>query len=144
MPNRSSSCRNSLSDPKLFYTIISRYLHWCKTLESIQEDFNTYEFYKMVADDRIVGALKIRMTENNVLWIGRLIVHPEFQNRGLGKALMRYMEQKSDSATGFELYTGSKSTRNIRFYESLGFSISGKCTEPGHSDIVMVKMIKTN
>jgi ribosomal protein S18 acetylase RimI-like enzyme len=114
-----------------------------QTLESIQQDFHTYDFYKLVIDDQIVGAMKIRLLANNMLWIGRLIVHPDFQNRGLGKALMQYIEQKFDFVSGFELFTAQQSARNIRFYKNLGYSITDTFTEPGHADIELVKMIKT-
>jgi ribosomal protein S18 acetylase RimI-like enzyme len=115
-----------------------------QTAESIREDFNTYEFYKLMVNNRITGALKIRLIENEMLWIGRLIVHPEFQKRGYGKALMHYIEEKYNNVAGYELFTARKSERNIRFYEGLGYQIVGEYTEPGHSDIILVKMMKKN
>jgi ribosomal protein S18 acetylase RimI-like enzyme len=113
-----------------------------QTIESIREDFNTYEFYKLMVNNRITGSLKIRLIENDILWIGRLIVHPDFQNRGYGKALMQYIEKKYDNVAGYELFTGQKSERNIRFYQGLGYQIVGQFEEPGHSDIILVKMLK--
>ena len=86
----------------------------------------------------------MRMIENNRLWIGRVLVHPEFQSRGFGKALMKFIENEYDHVAGYELFTAQKSLRNIRFYESLGYTVSGTYNEPGHSDIKLVKMQKLN
>jgi GNAT superfamily N-acetyltransferase len=115
-----------------------------QTIESITEDFNTYEFFKITISNSVLGALKVKVLANNVLWIGRLIVHPDYQKQGLGRALMKYIEKKYDHVAGYELFTAQKSKRNIRFYQSLHYTIVDQFTEPGHSDIVLVKMAKSN
>jgi GNAT superfamily N-acetyltransferase len=115
-----------------------------QTIESIIEDFDTYEFYKITIRSRILGAIKVRLLENNILWIGRLIIHPDYQKQGLGRSLMKFIERKYNTVAGFELFTGLKSKRNIRFYQSLGYSVIEQFTEPGHSDILLVKMVKSN
>jgi ribosomal protein S18 acetylase RimI-like enzyme len=115
-----------------------------QSLESIKEDFAVYRFFKLLIENQIVGSLKVRLIDNNILWIGRLIIHPEFQNRGLGKALMQFIEQEYQQVAGFELFTGEKSIRNIHFYKGQGYSITGTYNEPENSDIVIVKMIKMN
>ncbi len=94
-----------------------------QTLESITEDFGIYEFYKITVRNAILGAVKVRVLDNNMLWIGRLIVDPEYQKQGLGRALMNYIEGKYNTVDGYELFTASKSIRNIRFYRDLGYAI---------------------
>ncbi len=113
-----------------------------QTIESITEDFETYDFYKITVKNKILGALKVRVLDNNVLWIGRLIVHPDYQKQGLGRTLMKFIERKYKTVKGFELFTAQKSKRNIRFYQSLGYSVVDQFTEPGHADIMLVKMTK--
>jgi N-acetylglutamate synthase-like GNAT family acetyltransferase len=115
-----------------------------QTLDSIQQDFSTHAFYKLIIDGKIIGALKVHLIQDNTLWIGRLVVHPQYQNRGLGKAFMQYIEGEYNDVSGFELFTAEKSLRNIRFYEGLGYTIHDTFTEPGHSDIILVKMVKRN
>jgi ribosomal protein S18 acetylase RimI-like enzyme len=113
-----------------------------QTLDSIIEDFSKYEFYKSVLNNRIIGAVKVRLLKNNQLWIGRLVVHPVHQGKGIGRNLMLFIETKYAGAAGFELFTAQKSVRNIKFYEGLGYRIKNTYSEPGHDDIVLVKMIK--
>jgi N-acetylglutamate synthase-like GNAT family acetyltransferase len=113
-----------------------------QTIESIIEDFGTYDFFKITIKNKILGALKVKVLEGNILWIGRLIVHPDYQKQGLGRTLMKFIERKYNTVKGFELFTAQKSKRNIRFYQSLGYAIVDQFTEPGHADILLVKMTK--
>jgi ribosomal protein S18 acetylase RimI-like enzyme len=113
-----------------------------QTLESIQEDFSTYMFYKGVIEEKIVASVKVRILEDNQLWVGRLIVHPDYQNRGLGKNLMLHIEKLFSEVDSYLLFTAQKSRRNIYFYGKLGYTIESKFTESGHDDILLVKMVK--
>jgi len=115
-----------------------------QTIESIEDDFSTYHFYIAVLENKIIGSVKVRLIENIHLWIGRLVVHPDYQGRGIGKKIMVYVENKYRNVEVFLLYTAEKSIRNVTFYKSLGYEISGKYTEPGHSDIILVKLTKIN
>lgn len=63
------------------------------------------------------------MRRTGLVFIGWLIVHPDHQNQGTGKQLM-YGIERCFAATGrFELFTGSKSKKNIRFCQNLGYRI---------------------
>ncbi len=53
--------------------------------------------------------------------IGRLFVHPDFQNRGIGSQLVRTIEKSFPHADRFELFTGDKSEKNISLYTKLGY-----------------------
>ncbi len=97
-----------------------------QTLDEIRGQFVDHIFLKAVSEGRIIGT--VRAYENNgTCYIGRLAVHPDMQNRGVGAALMREIEVyfKTDR---FELFTGTRSTRNIHLYQKLGYSVfkSGK------------------
>jgi GNAT superfamily N-acetyltransferase len=115
-----------------------------QTIESITEDFKTFDFYKITIRRSILGSLKVKVLDNNVLWIGRLIMHPDYQKQGLGRALMKYVEKKYRGVDGFELFTALKSKKNIRFYQCLHYEVVGQLTEPGHSNIELVKMSKSS
>ncbi len=91
-----------------------------QTLEEIQQDHATYVFLKAVIKDKIIGSVKGSMLEGTC-HIGRLIVHPEHQNKGIGKHLMHEIENFFEEAQQFELFTGYKSEKNIHIYESLGY-----------------------
>ena len=91
-----------------------------QTLEQIQTDFENQLFLKASIEGRIVGSVRGRL-DNETCHIGRLIVHPEFQNRGIGGRLMKEIEDRFSQAARFELFTGHLSERNLRFYGKLGY-----------------------
>lgn len=94
-----------------------------QTLEEIKSEFGEYFFLKVVKDDRIIGSVRARMITPDTLYIGRLIVHPDSQNQGIGSKLMGKIENKFPEAERLELITGHKSLKNIKFYERRGFEI---------------------
>ncbi|PKL73916.1 MAG: GNAT family N-acetyltransferase [Methanobacteriales archaeon HGW-Methanobacteriales-2] len=94
-----------------------------QTLEEIKSEFGAYSFLKAVEDGRIIGSVRARMMTPETLYIGRLIVHPDFQNQGIGGKLMERIENKFPEAERSELITGHLSLKNIKFYEKRGFEI---------------------
>ena len=62
-----------------------------QSIEFVAEDFSSYHFYIALISGTIVGSVKIRLIEDNVLHIGRLVVHPAHQGRGIGKKLLGYL-----------------------------------------------------
>ena len=91
-----------------------------QTLESICEDFEKQVFLKACVDGRIVGSVRGYMDEGTCV-IGRLVVHPEFQNLGIGRRLMNGIESFFGEAERYELFTGHRSERNLSFYGKLGY-----------------------
>jgi ribosomal protein S18 acetylase RimI-like enzyme len=89
-------------------------------LASMQEDFAQQRILKAVCDGRIVGSVRAREREGTC-HIGRVIVHPDLQNRGLGTRLMGEIEARFPAVSRFELFTGQKSERNLHLYQKLGF-----------------------
>lgn len=77
-------------------------------------------FLKAVVDDAVVGSVRAA-TDGVTCGIGRLMVHPAFRRHGTGTRLMVEIERLFPAAGRFELFTGSRSTANIRFYEKLGY-----------------------
>jgi ribosomal protein S18 acetylase RimI-like enzyme len=93
-----------------------------QTLEEIQCDFETQLVLKASVERRIVGSVRGHVERGTCL-IGRLIVHPEFQNQGIGSRLMEEIEERFGDVERFELFTGHKSERNLRFYEKRGYEV---------------------
>ncbi|MEL6720027.1 MAG: GNAT family N-acetyltransferase, partial [Bacteroidota bacterium] len=54
-------------------------------------------------------------------YIGRLIVHPTFQNLGIGYSLVNAIEQHFKHCKKYELFTGHKSEKNLYLYNKLGY-----------------------
>jgi tRNA (guanine37-N1)-methyltransferase len=83
---------------------------------------------------RLVGAVRARLRsrpDGDVWDIGRLMVAPDLQGRGVGRDLLARIEALApESAVGFELFTGVGSARNQRMYKKAGYRLRGE-VEPG-------------
>jgi ribosomal protein S18 acetylase RimI-like enzyme len=90
-----------------------------QNLEDIEKAFESNIFLKIVENENIIGSVKATK-KNGICYIGKLMVHPNHQNKGIGKKLMQEIESLFPN-TDFELFTGSKSYKNISFYEKLGY-----------------------
>ena len=93
-----------------------------QTLESIEKDFESQRFLKALMNGRIIGSVRAYSKEGTC-YIGRLIVHPDFQNRGLGTKLMNEIERIFRTCKRFELFTGVRSEKNLCLYQKLGYKI---------------------
>ena len=60
-----------------------------QTLVETCEDFENYTILKAISDGLIIGSVRGQLTEDNSCYIGRLMVHPDFQKRGIGSRLMQ-------------------------------------------------------
>jgi ribosomal protein S18 acetylase RimI-like enzyme len=90
-----------------------------ESLDELKDKFNTHVFLKATTDGKIIGSVRI-LQKDNTCHIGRLMVHPDFQNRGIATKLLMEIEDMFP-CSGFELFTGEKSVKNIRLYEKLGY-----------------------
>lgn len=90
---------------------------------------------------RLVGAVRARLHEGqggDVWDIGRLMVAPDLQGRGLGRRLLERIERLAPAtATAFELFTGAGSLRNQKMYRKAGYRLRGE-VEPG--TVVLTKL----
>ena len=59
--------------------------------------------------------------------IGRLCVHPDFQNNGIGKITMEYIESKLSKAgiESIRLDAFNKNSYALKLYKNLGYKIVG-------------------
>lgn len=99
-----------------------------QTLAEIQADFERQLFLKAVATNsqepipKIISSVSAYIKEGTC-YIGRLIVDPNWQNKGIGSQLMKEIEQSFEQASRFELFTGYKSERNLYLYQKLGYRV---------------------
>ncbi|MGZ4460836.1 MAG: GNAT family N-acetyltransferase [Nocardioidaceae bacterium] len=84
----------------------------------------------LLSAGRLVGAVRGRL--HDATWdVGRLMVAPDLQGRGLGRLLLERIEAAAPpEATGFELLTGAGSARNQRIYKKAGYRSRGQ-VRPG-------------
>jgi GNAT superfamily N-acetyltransferase len=112
-----------------------------QTIEELVADFGRKTFLKVVEGGRIVGSVNGFMKGGRCL-IGRLMVHPDIQGRGIGTLLMKAIEAGFPDVRSWELFTGELSVKNIRLYERLGYRVVRKEPFPGNRYAV-VFMAKT-
>ena len=74
---------------------------------------------------RLVAAARGRRAGDQ--WdIGRLMVAPDLQGRGLGRVLLRAVEDAApQDVTGYVLFTGAGSAANIATYKKAGYRLRG-------------------
>ena len=96
-----------------------------QTLEETEHEFQTQTVLKVILDGRIIGSVRAYLREGTC-YIGKLIVHPDFQNQGIGAKLLRAIEEHFAQARRYELFTGEKSQRNLYFYQKWGYRIFRK------------------
>lgn len=94
-----------------------------ETQAQAEEEFDKMTFFKYVVDGRIVGAVRARLMESGECYIGRLVVLPAYQRRGIGAALMHAAHGAYPKCTAFTLFTARDDVDNIAFYTKLGYTI---------------------
>lgn len=109
------------------------------TTDEIKGEFDTHVFLRAVSNQSIVGSVRARMI-GATCHLGRLIVHPEWQNRGLGTRLMTEIEIMHRDTARFELFTGSQSAGNLHLYHKLGYKEFKR--EPLNSQVELVYLEK--
>jgi ribosomal protein S18 acetylase RimI-like enzyme len=91
-----------------------------QTRDEIEADFQSHVFLVALEGGAIVGSVRAR-ADNETCLVGRLMVHPDLQDRGIGTRLMNEIEGCFPEVKRFELFTGHSSRRNIHLYRKLGY-----------------------
>jgi ribosomal protein S18 acetylase RimI-like enzyme len=92
-----------------------------QTLDSLTAEFKNCTILKASIADIIVGSVRA-YAERGTCHISRLVVLPDYQNKGIGKALMSEIEnQFKNIVNRYELFTGSRDQRNQHLYNQLGY-----------------------
>ncbi len=93
-----------------------------QTFEELQMEFQSGIFLKAVSEeDKIIGSVRGYINDNT-LHIGKLIVHPAYQGKGIGTKLLAEIEQFYPKAR-YELFTSDKSIKNLDLYKKNGYTI---------------------
>jgi ribosomal protein S18 acetylase RimI-like enzyme len=91
-----------------------------QTLRELLEQYDDHTILVARLEEEVVGSVRARL-EGGTCYVGRLVVHPRLQRRGLGTRLMREIEASSPEAERYELFTGHLSEGNLRLYRRLGY-----------------------
>ncbi|MDR2594504.1 MAG: GNAT family N-acetyltransferase [Fibromonadaceae bacterium] len=92
-----------------------------QTLEELENEFKKHTILKLVDKENnvIIGSIRAR-EENGRVYVGRLFVHPKHQKKGFGTNLLKAIEELYQGKT-FELFTSSKSEKNLKLYIKNGY-----------------------
>ncbi len=93
-----------------------------QTIDDLKKEFKDKTFYKVEENGKIIASVRC-FINNQTLYIEKLIVDPDFQNKGIGTTIMNEIEDRYSSAAikRYELSTGHKSDRNLHLYKKLGY-----------------------
>ncbi len=112
-----------------------------QTLEEIQTECEGKIILKAEIESMIVGSVRANL-EKGDCWVTKLMVHPDYQKLGIGKALLLEIEKYYPKVNIFKLGTGAKSKNNIRLYEKIGYRIVNYDTfHDGVEAVFMEKII---
>lgn len=96
---------------------------------------------KAVLGGRMAGAVRAQFSDHTCL-VGRLVVAPDLQGRGIGGRLMRELEERvTGRADACVLFTGHLSEGNLRLYRRLGYAETHRERVAAH--LTLVHMRKT-
>ena len=112
-------------------------------LATVVAELDRWQTYVVRSGGRLVGSVRGRMDDGpdgERVWdIGRLMVAPDLQGRGLGRVLLEHIQAVAPvEATSYWLFTGATATRNQRLYKKAGFRLRPDIDPPPLA-VVMTK-----
>ncbi|TPW75763.1 GNAT family N-acetyltransferase [Schumannella soli] len=90
-----------------------------QTFDELEDELGRASGLGIRASGRLIGAVRWHV-DGGVAEIGRLVIAPDQQGRGLGTRLLRAAEERSGAST-LKLFTGHLSVPKIRLYEREGY-----------------------
>lgn len=94
-----------------------------ESLDDVRAWLGTWSTWVVRNEGRLVGAVRGRL-EGTAWEVGRLMVAPDLQGRGLGRVLLAHVEAAAPAeATSYTLFTGARSVDNIRMYKKAGYRV---------------------
>ena len=92
-----------------------------QTLDEIIDEFYKEVILKMVIHDKIIGFVRA-VEKKGTVYIGKLMVHPDFRGKGYGSMLLAEIESCFPEKRN-ELFTSTKSIDNVRLYQKSGYTV---------------------
>lgn len=112
-----------------------------ESLADVEESIATWDTYVVRSAGRLVGAVRGRL-DGDAWDIGRLMVAPDLQGRGLGRVLLEHIQAVAPAqASTYSLFTGAASARNQRLYKKAGFRLRPELA-PVPGVVVMTKRVR--
>jgi len=110
-----------------------------QTLDEVIEEYNNGIILKMVTENNIIIG-SVRAKENNgTVYIGKLMVHPDYRGHGYGTKLLKEIE-RTFPRKRYELFTSTRSMDNIQLYNKIGYKAFNQKTV--NDELILVYMEK--
>ncbi|WP_411283245.1 tRNA (guanosine(37)-N1)-methyltransferase TrmD [Lapillicoccus sp.] len=110
-----------------------------ETLDEVRASFEQWRTWLVRGGGRLVGSVRGRVSPlDPTVWeSGRLMVAPDLQGRGLGRALLAHAEAAAPSGCAtWWINTGARSVHNIRMSKRAGYrQVPGPGRFPGTVDL---------
>ncbi|WP_028906694.1 MULTISPECIES: GNAT family N-acetyltransferase [Prevotellaceae] len=91
-----------------------------QTLDEVIEEYHKGIILKLVdTDNLIIGSIRA-WEMKGIVYVGKLMVHPDYRHRGYGTKLLRRIEEYYPQKR-YELFTSTRSIDNIRLYQKMGY-----------------------
>lgn len=100
-----------------------------RTYESMRNTVENAMVYKITADGTIVGDIIVTNRGGGCYHLGGLCVIPQYENKGIGQAAMKFLEEQFSDAKHWSLETPADKERNHYFYRKSGFRITDEFTD---------------
>jgi tRNA (guanine37-N1)-methyltransferase len=111
-----------------------------ETLEELTEALRSATVLVARLGPRLVGSVRGELRDGDVWYVGRLLVAPDRQRRGLGSALLEELERRAPAgARTVRLVTGIHSAANLALYRRHGYVEVGQQEHPGAAVRVLEK-----
>jgi ribosomal protein S18 acetylase RimI-like enzyme len=109
-----------------------------ETQEELEAKIKTHLILKATVNGQIVGSVRVE-EKDDACHVGRLIVHPNFQNQGIATQLLQEIERMFPLCRKFELFTANKSLKNIYLYEKLGYKKIRATEQAGKITLIFLR-----
>lgn len=96
-----------------------------QTLANVENEYQKGIILKAVDDGGVIIGSVRAYQDGGTVYIGKLMVHPLKQGQGIGTQLLFEMEKQYPNQR-YELFTSTKSEKNIVLYQKLGYKIFGE------------------
>ncbi|MDE7229705.1 MAG: GNAT family N-acetyltransferase, partial [Oscillospiraceae bacterium] len=93
-----------------------------QTLSDIESEFRKGVILKALDENNVIIGSVRGYCDDKTLYIGKLMVHPNRQRQGIGTKLLLDIEKRFPNHR-YELFTSTKSEKNIALYKRFGSSI---------------------
>ena len=111
-----------------------------QTLTELRESLSSGLTLVARSHGRLVGSVRGDQTEDGAWYVGRLMVAPDLQGRGVGSRLMTEIESRVPAGCRLiRLLTGVRSAPNLAFYARRGYVEVSRGVRGGQVEVVLME-----